>query len=156
MLHWSQPNQIAFVLISTQCGTYSATCHTGGISPLSAPFLFHSLTCAHTLTHTHTLEPLGAQPWSSYKEPHPPQVIQAPAIESLGSMSKPSFLPMAVPADLVERLTAFHGYPFLWVVGQFLQYLMRPSQQLGEYLEERRKFLNISHPIVGSAASHVL
>jgi hypothetical protein len=94
-------------------------------------------------------EPSGAQPWSSYKEPHPPQVIQAPAIESLGSTSKPSFLPMAVPADLVERLTAFHGYPFVWFVGQFLQYLMRPSQQLGEYLEERRKFLNISHPIVG-------
>ena len=54
MVHWSQPNQIAVVLISTQCGTYSATCHTGGISPLSAPFLFHSLTCTHTRTHTYT------------------------------------------------------------------------------------------------------
>ena len=147
MLHWSQPNQIAFVLIST---LWDILVTMVAFPPSLPLFCF-----THSRAHTHTLEPSGAQPWSSYKEPHPPQVIQAPAIESLGSTSKPSFLPMAVPVDLVERLTAFHGYPFVWFVGQFLQYLMRPSQQLGEYLEERRKFLNISHPIVGSAASHV-
>ena len=126
---------------------------------------FHVLTtelnCCYKNASSLSLCPLlalgvtGAQPWSSYNKPHPPEVIQVPAIESLSSSNKPSFLPMAVPADLVERLTAFHGYPFVWFVGQFLQYLMRPSQQLREYLVERRKFLNISHPIVGSVAFHM-
>ena len=91
---------------------------------------------------------LIAESWTSYTIKHPPKVIQVPSVESLGP-NKPSFLPMAVPADLIERLSAFHGYPFVWFVGQFLQYLMRPSQQLSDYLEERRKHLNITHPIVG-------
>jgi hypothetical protein len=89
-----------------------------------------------------------SEPWSSYANLQPPKVILAPPIESLGA-SKPIFLPMAVPTDIVERLKAFHGYPFVWFIGQFLQYLMRPSDQLTQYLEDRRKHLNISHPVVG-------
>ena len=84
----------------------------------------------------------------SFNDPSPHKVIQVPAIESLGP-KRPAFLPMAVPSDLIDRLSVFHGYPFVWFVGQFLQYLMRPSEQLRTYLEERRKTLNISHPIVG-------
>lgn len=95
-----------------------------------------------------TISNSGSRSWHTYTEANPPEVIQVPSIESLGH-GRPSFLPMAVPADLIDRLNTFHGYPFVWFVGQFLQYLMRPSQQLEEYLEDRRKALNITHPIVG-------
>lgn len=92
---------------------------------------------------------LTAYHWTSYKNENPPELIQVPAIEVLGT-HRPSFLPMAVPRDIVDRLKAFHGYPFIWFIGEFLQYLMRPSAQLQQYLDERRAHLNITHPIVGS------
>ena len=81
-----------------------------------------------------------------------PAVIQVPSIDSLGS-KKPRFLPMAVPRDLIDRLKIFHGYPFVWFIGQFLQYLMRPSLQLRWFLDERQARLKITHPIVGSVCS---
>ena len=92
---------------------------------------------------------VGAAEWTTYNNPNPPLAIRVPSIDTLNA-NKPPFLPMAVPSDLIDRLKVFHGYPFVWFVGQFLQYLMRPSPQLKRFLDERRTHLNISHPIVGS------
>ena len=98
---------------------------------------------------TELQDSVGAH-WSTYNEDTPPLIIKLPSIDTIGSNKKPSFLPMAVPSDIIDKLKTFHGYPFVWFIGQFLHYLMRPSQQLKQYLDERRAHFNITHPIVGS------
>ena len=92
---------------------------------------------------------MEAEHWTHYRHLNSPQMIQVPSVENLGT-DRPKFLPMAVPRDLIDRLKVFHGYPFVWFIGEFLHYLMRPSEQLKKYLDERRAHLNINHPIVGS------
>ena len=84
----------------------------------------------------------------SYADPNPPQVIQAETVERM-SYPHPAFKPMAVPRDLVDRLKAIHGYPFIWFIGQFLHYLMRPSDELRTYIETSQERMGIRHPIVG-------
>lgn len=86
------------------------------------------------------------------------QVLDLPIIDSL--RRRPPYLPLAVPAELADRgLTsaALHGAPFVWFIGQLLRFLMRPSPEIGQYLEERRRQLfagvgggpSSSTPIVG-------
>lgn len=86
--------------------------------------------------------------WGTYADPDPPQVIQAETVERM-SYPHPAFKPMAVPRDLVDRLKAIHGYPFVWFIGQFLHYLMRPSDELRTYMETTRERMGMRHPIVG-------
>lgn len=93
-----------------------------------------------------TATPVGS--WMSYADQNPPQVIQAETVERM-SYPHPAFKPMAVPRDLVDRLKAIHGYPFIWFIGQFLHYLMRPSDELRTYIETSRERMGIRHPIVG-------
>ena len=73
--------------------------------------------------------------------------MQLPTVDNLAY--RPPQLPMAVPRDLVDTLSSFHGYPFVWFVGQILKYLMRPNKDLESYTDERRLALGFKHPIVG-------
>lgn len=50
------------------------------------------------------------------------------------------------------RLMSFHGLPFVWFIAQFIKYLMRPSNELREYLRQKKSTLGMGkdlHPIVG-------
>ena len=55
-------------------------------------------------------------------------------------------MPQAVPKEFTDKLFAFHGSPFLWFTGQFLSYMMRPNEQLKQYMAEKKKTLNIQKP----------
>ena len=52
------------------------------------------------------------------------KVIRIPIVDSL--RGKPDFMPMAIPKDLSKQLKAFHTQPFVWWVGHFLRYVLRP------------------------------
>ena len=98
--------------------------------------------------------------WRFYANSNSPQVIALPSIDLMENQFvpmniTPTFLPMAVPRDIVHRLQAFHGYPFVWFVGKFLQFLLRPSRNLKKYLEEHKRVMDLQHPIVGYVISHM-
>uniref|UniRef100_A0A1B0GKV9 Alpha-(1,6)-fucosyltransferase n=2 Tax=Lutzomyia longipalpis TaxID=7200 RepID=A0A1B0GKV9_LUTLO len=75
------------------------------------------------------------------------QVITLPIIDSLHP--RPEHLPLAIPADLAPRLTRIHGDPFVWWVGQFLKYLLRPQPSTQIMLDKGIKNLGFRNPIVG-------
>ncbi|GAB0096894.1 Alpha-(1,6)-fucosyltransferase [Sergentomyia squamirostris] len=75
------------------------------------------------------------------------QVLTLPIIDSLHP--RPEYLPLAIPADLAPRLTRIHGDPFVWWVGQFLKYLLRPQSSTQKMLDAGMKNLGFKNPIVG-------
>uniref|UniRef100_A0A1B0DPN3 Uncharacterized protein n=1 Tax=Phlebotomus papatasi TaxID=29031 RepID=A0A1B0DPN3_PHLPP len=75
------------------------------------------------------------------------QVLTLPIIDSLHP--RPEHLPLAIPADLAPRLAQIHGDPFVWWVGQFLKYLLRPQPSTQKMLETGIKNLGFKNPIVG-------
>ena len=83
--------------------------------------------------------------WS--KDAESAKLVQMPSIDNIPY--RPPQLPMAVPRDLAGSLMSFHGYPFVWFVGQILKYLMQPKKEVEDFINERRKTLGFKHPIVG-------
>lgn len=75
------------------------------------------------------------------------QVVEMPIID--GMPARPAALPLAVPEDLADNLTHFHGNPAAWWIGQIVTYLTRPRQDLETHLIQTKARLNFSHPIVG-------
>jgi len=75
------------------------------------------------------------------------QVVELPIVDSVNP--RPPFLPPAVPADLVDRISRLHGDPIVWWVSQFLKYMLRPQPHLQEMLDTTVSNFNIEHPIVG-------
>jgi len=75
------------------------------------------------------------------------QVVELPIVDSVNP--RPPFLPPAVPADLVDRISRLHGDPIVWWVSQFLKYMLRPQPHLQEMLDTTVNNFNIEHPIVG-------
>ena len=73
--------------------------------------------------------------------------VSLPNIDSLSP--RPKYLPQAVPEDLATQLMTFHGYPFIWFIGQFVRYLMRPNMELQKYISNKREAMGLKHPIVG-------
>nr|CAD7397037.1 unnamed protein product [Timema cristinae] len=63
--------------------------------------------------------------------------------------SPPPYLPLAVPEDLVPRLLKFHGFPFIWWIGQILKYLLQPQETTQKLIDEAANKLNFRKPIVG-------
>ena len=55
-------------------------------------------------------------------------------------------MPQAVPKEFADKLFAFHGSPFVWFTGQFFSYMMRPNEQLKQYMAEKKKTSNIQKP----------
>jgi len=75
------------------------------------------------------------------------QVVELPIVDSVNP--RPPFLPPAVPADLIDRISRLHGDPIVWWVSQFLKYMLRPQPHLQEMLDTTVSNFNIEHPIVG-------
>lgn len=79
-------------------------------------------------------------------KPHT-QVVDLPIIDSLSP--RPPYLPLSVPADIAPRLARLHGNPFVWWVGQFLKYMLRPQASISALLQESAHKLGFEKPIVG-------
>lgn len=75
------------------------------------------------------------------------QVLTVPIIDSLNP--RPPYLPLAIPADLAPRLTKLHGDPIVWWIGQFLKYLLKPTGETRQMLENGIEKLGFKKPIVG-------
>ena len=75
------------------------------------------------------------------------QVVELPIVDSVSP--RPPFLPPAVPADLINRISRLHGDPIVWWVSQFLKYMLRPQPHLQTLLDNTVKNFNFEHPIVG-------
>ncbi|KAG1662109.1 Alpha-(1,6)-fucosyltransferase [Nymphon striatum] len=75
------------------------------------------------------------------------QVVSLPIVD--GVNPRPKYLPLAIPADLSDRLIRLHGNPFVLWIGHFLKYLLRPQEHINRYLNESLTKLQFQHPIVG-------
>jgi len=75
------------------------------------------------------------------------QVIELPIVDSVNP--RPPYLPPAVPADLIDRISRLHGDPIVWWVSQFLKYMLRPQPHLKEMLDNTVQNFNFEHPVVG-------
>lgn len=75
------------------------------------------------------------------------QVISLPIIDSLSS--RPPYLPLAIPEDLMPRLVRLHGDPIVWWVGQILKYLLKPQPKTTQFIQEAITKMGFQRPIVG-------
>jgi glycoprotein 6-alpha-L-fucosyltransferase len=75
------------------------------------------------------------------------QVMTVPIIDSLNP--RPSFLPLAIPADLAPRLMRIHGDPIAWWIGQLLKFILKPQPETAAMLENGKNKLGFKRPIVG-------
>ena len=74
-------------------------------------------------------------------------VLELPIIEYL--ISKPEYLPPAIPKDLADRIILIHGDPPVWWISQFIKFIFRPQNTTLQLLQEM-KIPNFSDsPIVG-------
>ena len=64
--------------------------------------------------------------------------------------NRPSFMPQAIPKDLLPSLERIHGAPFVWWAGQLLSYIMRFNSEFGDKVNEIKKKLGFTTPCVGS------
>ena len=75
-------------------------------------------------------------------------MVELPVLDSLSP--RPPYLPLAVPADLANRLGRLHGDPFVWWAGQLLHYLLRPQRATQLMLDDIVSRLDgFKSPIVG-------
>ncbi|XP_023326613.1 alpha-(1,6)-fucosyltransferase [Eurytemora carolleeae] len=75
------------------------------------------------------------------------QIVELPIVDSVNP--RPSYLPPAIPADLVNRLSRLHGDPVVWWLGQFLKYMLRPQKHLEDMLEKTVESQGFKNPVVG-------
>ena len=73
--------------------------------------------------------------------------VQLPIVDGL--YPQPKHLPLAVPRDLVERIQSFHGFPFVWWIGQFAKYLFQYQPKIKQEIDEKKLKLGFQTPIVG-------
>lgn len=75
------------------------------------------------------------------------QILELPIIDSM--RPRPEFLPLAVPAQIADRLEHVHGSPIAWFLGQILRYSMRLSEDMEQFIADAKYKLNFRTPIVG-------
>ena len=75
------------------------------------------------------------------------RVVELPIIDSL--QPRPPYVPQMIPTDIADKLIHFHGAPFVWWVGQFFKYLLRPQPALSDDIRKLTKSLGFRNPIVG-------
>lgn len=85
-------------------------------------------------------------PWNS-TEADVAQVIQVP--RALYMKPAPDYLPLAIPADLADRLTLVHDDPSAWWSSQLIKYIMRYNSETLERIEQRERSIGFTSPIVG-------
>lgn len=62
---------------------------------------------------------------------------------------RPDFLPLSVPREYLDKLSSFHGDPFIWFAGQILNYLMRFNSDFQSTVTKKSEILNLQSPCVG-------
>ena len=77
------------------------------------------------------------------------QVVILPIVDFL--KPKPDYLPIAIPADIADRLEKVHGEPHIWWVGQFMKYLLRMQPDYQTMIDGYVSKLGITSPTVGYA-----
>lgn len=60
-----------------------------------------------------------------------------------------NYLPGAIPEQISEKLSTLHGSPIVWFMGQILGFIMRPSAEMKQFLDNSKKRFNFRSPIVG-------
>ncbi|XP_046913120.2 alpha-(1,6)-fucosyltransferase [Dermatophagoides farinae] len=83
----------------------------------------------------------------NHHHPRNVQVIDLPILDSL--RPRPPYLPLTIPQEISNELTTLHGSPFVWFIGQILRYIMKPSDEIEQFLSMKRSKFNFKHPIVG-------
>ena len=63
--------------------------------------------------------------------------------------SRPDYLPLSIPEELSSALISLHGAPIVWFIGQIVSYLMRPSSEMTEYINQKKERFKFRGPIVG-------
>ncbi|KAK0056407.1 alpha-(1 6)-fucosyltransferase-like isoform X2 [Biomphalaria pfeifferi] len=58
-------------------------------------------------------------------------------------------MPLAIPADIAPKLNLFHGNPSAWWVGQLAAYIMRPTPEYQQELNELTERLDLKGLYVG-------
>jgi len=59
------------------------------------------------------------------------------------------FNPLILPEDLSHRLNVLHGDPAVWLIGQFVNYIIRPQISTIDIFEIYENFFEFSGPVVG-------
>ena len=62
---------------------------------------------------------------------------------------KPDFLPLSVPKEYLDKISSFHGDPFVWWAGQVLNYLMRFNSEFQNVVKNKNETLKVQTPCVG-------
>ena len=78
--------------------------------------------------------------------------VALPIIDSLGW--RPDYLPLAVPADLLERLELLNANPFTYWAGHLVRYLLRLQPQTALAINTSMNAMHYLKPIVGCASAH--
>jgi glycoprotein 6-alpha-L-fucosyltransferase len=97
------------------------------------------------VSNTCTAEDGGSH--SSWPGSESTQIVELPIVDSVNP--RPSFLPPAIPADIVERISRLHGDPVVWWLGQFLKYMLRPQKHLEDMLAKTVESQGFKNPVVG-------
>lgn len=82
-----------------------------------------------------------------YKNQENRDSIRLGIIDSRGT--RPTYLPLGVPKDLVPRILQFHNNPFVWWAGEILTFLMRFSRNFEKELKETTRDIGLRRPCVG-------
>ena len=78
--------------------------------------------------------------------------VALPIVDSLSW--RPDFLPLAVPADLLERLELLNANPFAYWAGHLVRYLLRMQPQTTLAINKSMNAMHYLKPIVGCASDH--
>uniref|UniRef100_A0A1I7T3K4 Alpha-(1,6)-fucosyltransferase n=1 Tax=Caenorhabditis tropicalis TaxID=1561998 RepID=A0A1I7T3K4_9PELO len=93
-------------------------------------------------------EAVGKTELKPFTDPSSARVVSLGIVDSL--LTKPAFLPQAVPEQLLGNLTALHSHPPAFFVGAFISYLMRFNSETKQKLEESVKAIEFEKgPVVG-------
>ncbi|CAG2102887.1 unnamed protein product [Medioppia subpectinata] len=99
-----------------------------------------SQTCVNPNGHNRT-------DWGDDKRLHSYQVMYYPIIDYITPL--PEFLPLVIPQQIADPLIRQSGEPFIWFIGNVLKYMLRPSDQLSQFMDTFKRDNQFSHPIVG-------
>ncbi|XP_054166656.1 alpha-(1,6)-fucosyltransferase-like [Oppia nitens] len=124
-------------LIAETSGWRTASVNKNVWNKLFQPF---SQTCSSPDGHNRT-------DWGSGDQLDTYQVLYYPIIDYISPI--PEFLPLVIPEQIADVVIRQSGEPFIWFIGQVLNYIMRPSNKMTEYLHKFKRDNSIAHPIVG-------
>ena len=63
--------------------------------------------------------------------------------------NEPKFLPLSLPKKYFDKISLFHGDPFVWWSSHISAYLMRFNDEFLNEISKKKDILNFSLPCVG-------